>query len=521
MLTVIDILNKFIVFSSPLDSTVAILIEFGTCFIITTNKTVYHLDEKDLQSKLSLLFKKNLYDIAVRIAKSNQYDSEGLADIFKQYGDHLYGKGDFSGAVEQYTKTIGYLEPSYIIRRFLDSRHINYLTDYLQALHKQSKATADHTTLLLNCFTRLDKTDQLKEFLGNDKNPDLMFDLDVAIKVCRNASVQHAMALAKRNQKHDSCISILTEDMDAYAEALDYISKLPFQDAEDSLKRYGNVLMEKCPAETTELLKKLCTDYYQQQKGGGTANGGRDTFDGTTSNVTESIVFDTSPHIDRANAEDFIHLFVKSSPELLIDFLEHLVMNLGQCSQLVYNTLIEHYLRQWKCDKRAEHRLMEILQRPNGGDGDEHSIPYDPNHVLILCSTYKFWPGIMHIYEEQQLYHLIVRHYLKIGDYNSLINTCKRLGTMQPSLWLQALTGLRDNKEAPSNLLSQVLQVIGELICFVYICHYLSNDHHPLRVSSSRKTTIATPSAALFGRRKWTESRFGARLFLASVPKRQ
>lgn len=515
MLTVIDILNKFIVFSSPLDSTVAILIEFGTCFIITTNKTVYHLDEKDLQSKLSLLFKKNLYDIAVRIAKSNQYDSEGLADIFKQYGDHLYGKGDFSGAVEQYTKTIGFLEPSYIIRRFLDSRHINYLTDYLQALHKQSKATADHTTLLLNCFTRLDKTDQLKEFLGNDKNPDLMFDLDVAIKVCRNASVEHALALAKRNEKHDSCISILTEDMNAFAEALDYISKLPFHDAEDSLKRYGNILMEKCPAETTELLKKLCTDYYQQyQKGSNVLDGGRDIFDGNAMNMSESIVFDTSPHIDRAHAEDFIHLFVKASPELLIDFLEHLVMNLSNCSQLVYNTLIEHYLRQWRCDKRAEQRLMEILQRPNDGeiggrDGgvNEHNIPYDRNHVLILCSTYKFWPGIMHIYEEQQLYHLIVRHYLKIGDYNSLINTCKRLGTMQPSLWLQALTGLRDNKEAPSNLLSQVLQVIGkEFLDNVTIvrCYnsfiYLNIMCGCVCVFSARKTTIAASSAAVPGR---------------------
>lgn len=136
MLTVIDILNKFIVFSTPIESTKAILIEFGTCFIITTNKKVYHLDEKDLQSKLSLLFKKNLYDIAVRIAKSSQHDPEGLADIFKQYGDHLYGKGDFVAAVEQYIKTIGYLEPSYIIRRFLDSRHIHFLTEYLQVCVK-------------------------------------------------------------------------------------------------------------------------------------------------------------------------------------------------------------------------------------------------------------------------------------------------------------------------------------------------------------------------------------------------
>lgn len=60
-------------------------------------------------------------------------------------------------------------------------------------------------------------------------------------------------------------------------------------------------------------------------------------------------------------------------------------------------------------------------------------------------------------------YHLIVRYYLKIGDYNSLTETCKRLGELQPSLWLQALTGLRDNKNAPPNLLSQVLQVIGRL----------------------------------------------------------
>lgn len=94
------------------------------------------MDEKDLQSKLSLLFKKNLYDIAIRIAKSQQYDSDGLIDIFRQYGDHLYNKGDPSGAVEQYIKTIGKLEASYVIRKFLDSQYITMLIKYLQALHK-------------------------------------------------------------------------------------------------------------------------------------------------------------------------------------------------------------------------------------------------------------------------------------------------------------------------------------------------------------------------------------------------
>lgn len=106
--------------------------EWGSFFIIDQDSNIYHLNENDLQSKLSLLFKKNLYDIAIRIAKSQQYDSDGLVDIFKQYGDHLCEKGDYSGAIEQYIKTIGKLEPSFVIRTFLDTQHLDKLTMYLQ-----------------------------------------------------------------------------------------------------------------------------------------------------------------------------------------------------------------------------------------------------------------------------------------------------------------------------------------------------------------------------------------------------
>lgn len=49
----------------------------------------------------------------------------------------MYAKGDPAGAVEQYIKTIGKLEASYVIRKFLESQYINMLIRYLQALHKQ------------------------------------------------------------------------------------------------------------------------------------------------------------------------------------------------------------------------------------------------------------------------------------------------------------------------------------------------------------------------------------------------
>lgn len=181
MLTVIDIQNNVVGLKETIEDVVGIFIEFGTCFVITANKRVLHLDERDLQSKLDPLFKQNLYDIAMRIAKITRFDEDGQSEIYKKYGDYLLTKHNYAGwwnqvgffyrfafltlliadAVDQYIKTIGFLEPSYVISKFLDTRHINHLTDYLESLHKRGVATANHTTLLLNCFTRLGKTDQV------------------------------------------------------------------------------------------------------------------------------------------------------------------------------------------------------------------------------------------------------------------------------------------------------------------------------------------------------------------------
>lgn len=62
-------------------------------------------------------------------------------------------------------RTIGKLEPSYVIRKFLDAQRIHNLTAYLQTLHLQSLANADHTTLLLNCYTKLKDIARLEEFI--------------------------------------------------------------------------------------------------------------------------------------------------------------------------------------------------------------------------------------------------------------------------------------------------------------------------------------------------------------------
>ena len=55
--------------------------------------------------------------------------------------------------------------PFLLPSQYLDTQHIHNLTTYLQALHRTGSATADHTSLLLNCYTRLRDTQQLNEFI--------------------------------------------------------------------------------------------------------------------------------------------------------------------------------------------------------------------------------------------------------------------------------------------------------------------------------------------------------------------
>ena len=62
-----------------------------------------------------------------------------------------------------------HVEPSYVIRKFLDAQRINNLTLYLEALHERHYAGPDHTTLLLNCYTKLKEEDKLRRFIRGEK----------------------------------------------------------------------------------------------------------------------------------------------------------------------------------------------------------------------------------------------------------------------------------------------------------------------------------------------------------------
>ena len=58
----------------------------------------------------------------------------------KMYADHLYSKTQYQEAIKQYIFTIGHLEPSYVIRKFLDTQRTSQLSTYVEELHHRQRA---------------------------------------------------------------------------------------------------------------------------------------------------------------------------------------------------------------------------------------------------------------------------------------------------------------------------------------------------------------------------------------------
>lgn len=58
--------------------------EWGSLFVLTGDGKMYQLSEKDFQTKLDMLFRKHLYEIAISLAKTQSTPS-AMVEIYKVY----------------------------------------------------------------------------------------------------------------------------------------------------------------------------------------------------------------------------------------------------------------------------------------------------------------------------------------------------------------------------------------------------------------------------------------------------
>lgn len=110
--------------------------------------------------------------------------------------------------------------------------------------------------------------------------------------------------------------------------------------AESNIKKYGKILINEIPEKTTKFLMRLCTEDFETGE-------------------TEA---DGSLIMKQAAPEEFIHIFV-SQPQWLTKFLEHVIQKARKPSSLVYDTLLECYLRDKSEYSKEKETPEEIKAR--------------------------------------------------------------------------------------------------------------------------------------------------------------
>ena len=312
----------------------------SSAVVFTTGGALVTFTEKLTQEKISLLTQKNLYSAAIVVAYADpSYDASVITTLYQQYAEYLYRKGDFSGAMDQYMHTIGSLESSHVIFRYLDAPKIPLLVKYLEKLRSRELATPVHNELLRTCYLKLN---------------DISAAESIAVAATSSVAVHNDAALDE---------SILANLVHKPQDALATICSLPAPQAAQRLVQYGASLARALPRETAGVVMALCVGTYTPQADA-------ETLVTTTNAVSLALhhhnVNNDNNNVPKAASRPYpIHWFASAfveHPKILRLLLAHCHRNKFPLTPSLRRTLLELTLAEWNHAKRTGDTEAEKLR---------------------------------------------------------------------------------------------------------------------------------------------------------------
>ena len=363
----------------------------SSAIVITTGGSLVTITEKITSDKVALLIQKNLYSAAISMAfADSSYKAADITSLFRRHAEYLYRKGDYVAAMDQYIHTIGSLEPSHVIFRFLDAPKIPLLARYLETLRSRNLADSVHCELLKTCYLKLN-------------------DLNMAEKTS---------SLLSKSLTGSTCTSLVSNLLHSPSEALATICSFEAPHVVAALKVHGSVLARASPRETAGIVLSLCDGIYSPG-----ALASVDERRKVTSNVLKELLESK----DREQKCELypIHLFSTAfmeNPKLLRVILAHCLKNKRYLTSSLKRTFLGLTLDEWNTAKKADNKIVEKTRRD-----EAMSILSDPTsseklgdyESLVIVQQHDFVQGEILLYERLQMIPLLVEKYANEGTYKA------------------------------------------------------------------------------------------------------
>jgi vacuolar protein sorting-associated protein 11 len=314
----------------------------SSAVVLTSGGALVTFTEKLTEEKISLLVQKNLYSAAIVVAYADpSYEASDITTLYQRYAEHLYRKGDFSGAIDQYMHTIGSLESSHVIFRYLDAPKIPLLVKYLEKLRSRELATPVHNELLRTCYLKLNDMQAAE-----------------AITVSASWSVNDA-----------SLESIVSNLSSKPKDALATICSLEAHQATEVLVIHGASLARVLPRETAGVVISLCVGTYTPKA---LADASMAETLGEAAATTTEAAMDLKKMVSTndnpkamAIAPYPVYLFASAfveHPKILRLLLAHCNRNKCHLTPSLRRTLLELTLAEWNHAKRSGDTEAEKLR---------------------------------------------------------------------------------------------------------------------------------------------------------------
>jgi hypothetical protein len=373
----------------------------SSAVVLTSGGSIVTLVEKTTPDKVDLLLQKNLYAAAISMAYADPqfYRPEDITALYRRYAEHLYRKGDFSSSMDQYILTIGSLESSHVIFRFLDAPKIPLVVKYLEALRAQGLSSAVHDELLRTCYLKLNDPESAGKIIvrsGSSIN---------GVSFPLNPDGTEAPSVPISRNIHAS---------DDPSEMLSAICSLEAPEAAEALVTHGSLIARSLPRETAGVVIALCDGSYSPTALADAAAG--------------------RPSIQQKdNAYKYpFNLFsnaFQENPKLLRLILSHCRRNQCVLTPTLRRTLLELTLDEWSAAKRTgdshveRTRHMEAMMMLS----DHHDI--GDYEALVIVQAAEFSDGEMLLYEKLNMVPMLIEQYAASGTERArrqMLAMCER-----------------------------------------------------------------------------------------------
>eukprot|EP00434_Breviolum_minutum_P040395 symbB.v1.2.035894.t1/scaffold4943.1/size33375/1 len=292
-------------------------------------------------------------------------------------------------------------------------------------------AEAEHTALLLKCYTKLKDFATLEEFLKT--TPPSQYDHATAIEVLESASY-HGLAaeVAQKVGRFDDYVRISLDQFKNCISTVEFLRSLPKAEAGRILLQRGRMLMRHAPKETIALVRHV-TDGASEE----------------------------GPGIN-----DLLPVFVDDQSQLEV-FLRSVLLDEGcqlpsREAECLFPTLLELLVKSYSSVAADNHHeaaqisadIMRLIRQ----------YPSDTAlaNTLMVCQTYAFVDGFFYAAEKLHRHQLLMQWCFEHKDARRLLDVCKRCGPADQSLWVQALSFLT-SPESGSGHLEEIQEVLRHI----------------------------------------------------------